>query len=427
MKKTVKKLLFKLIKLYRNRVKNFIDGSNEKLRLEEDLQYVRAKGGNIKIGNGFFKTLPEMINIGSGVILKNNVSIHAAHGVILSDHVTLGNNVTLNSFFNVKLKNQKTYPIYIGENSVISDNVVIYPDVSIGENVFVAPGEKVNENIPSNCSLIEGQLIRGSGVYAITKKSRLKSAFDMGENLFFIVSTGRAGSQAIAEILSQHPSIECKHEHKWQLIKLSTEYEHHIKNKEEVKKELKKIYSSSMIRKEIYGESDQKISNLIPIYKELFPKAKFIWLYRDPEPSIISAYGKGWFDDREYGYLFREEYCVSKLHSPFIFQQNRLNGYLVGEFTEIEWKKMTPFERNCWYWTYWNTRIQNNLEDLPSEDKYRLNLKDFNTEIFKIVDFLNCEKFNFIIKKHNEARYKKPSLNVRQQEILKDYMEKIII
>ena len=261
-----------------------------------------------------------------------------------------------------------------------------------------------------------------SGASCSVDIKKMQSVFDLGGKLFFVVGTGRSGSYAITKTLSQHPDVECRHEAKGQLIRLSTEYAHGVKDREKVKQELIDLYSQKTISTSFYGESDQKLTNLIPILHEIFPEAKFLWLLRDARKVVASTYARGWFDDREFHFDKRDDVCVEKIFSDKIYSQNRLNGYKVGEFTADEWKDIAPFERNCWYWVYWNHLVKNAFDGLPKSNVCTVHLETLTETISEVTDFLGLSPFDFMITKSNVAQYDlKDKWSIEEETIFKKY------
>ncbi len=260
---------------------------------------------------------------------------------------------------------------------------------------------------------VNGQLIEREALKKIAK-----SASYQGENLVFAVGTGRCGSKALAAILNQHPEIEFYHEPKGQLIKLSTDYAHGLISREEVKEALLAIYEhTSHMKDKIYGESDQKLSNLIDILHEIFPKARFIWLVRNPEAVIRSTFSRGWFDDREFGYEGRNNLGVEKVYSGKIYSENRINGFKVKEMELKEWKKLTPFQRNCWYWGYWNKLIFRSLSKDGIDFKL-VKLEELNYKCWEIIAWLKLPYYDFQIKVYNESKSTLIDLNNLSEEEL---------
>ena len=398
------------------------------------LSEVGESGLGIQLNGKVRITHPDMVLLGNNIHIGENAHFHTDGGLKIGDNVHISRNVTIYTSdhdYNGEVlpyDNSRIYkPVHIHENVWIGMNVCICPGVKIGKGAIIGMGTVVTKDVPSLAivgnapirviksrdeqhynDLQDYNKIGGVNGIPLDKKSKLisgKSVFDLGESLFFIVSTGRSGSKSIADTISQHPDAECKHEPKGELIRLSTEYAHGLKDRNQVKQELISLYSGvKNVRTDFYGESDQKLANLIDILHEIFPKAKFIWIMRDARDFVSSAYGRGWFDDREYGYPTRQDLCVDKIHSAPVYSKFRLNGSNVAnEFTPEEWKAASPFERNCWYWTYWNNLIESQFAQLPETQKLQIQVETIRTD--EISDFLGLPKYNLEVLKSNTARH----------------------
>ena len=99
-------------------------------------------GWNIEVGENFFAnyglTVLDVgkVTIGDNVQIAPNVSIYTAGHPV--------HPISRNSGYEYGI------PITIGNNVWIGGNVVILPDVSIGDNVVIGAGSVVTKNIPDN-------------------------------------------------------------------------------------------------------------------------------------------------------------------------------------------------------------------------------------------------------------------------------------
>ena len=318
--------------------------------------------------------------------------------------------------------------VVVKGNFWVSDpgNVVVGKNVLIGKNCrFYSEGGIYLED---GCIIEDNALIRTYtksvspskfDVYTIPK---LFPAFSHGVAFgsrssypcFFIVSTGRSGTNALSHLLNKHPQLSCLHEPRFVLNRLSAELAHHLKSKEDVKKELISLYTKISLNTEVkpfFGECDQKSVNLIPLLQEIFPQAKFIWLIRRAEDFVSSAYGRRWFDEYEYTYpkpVFSHDVSnditlFDKYRLPY--SRYRLNGYLAGIFSKEEWLKMGCFERCCWYWNYWNTVIENHFREIPRSMKLFVRLEELESAQTEIFSFLGVDINQINTEQTNKAYY----------------------
>ncbi len=215
---------------------------------------------------------------------------------------------------------------------------------------------------------------------------------------FFVVTTGRSGSTTIANILNSHPKIECYHERRRQLIRLSSEFAYGEKSSEQTENELRALYcNSGTTAEEFYGESDQKFWNFISILAELIPRSKFIWLVRDGRKVVASTYARGWYSDtqKEQGHP-----TVSGFERYFYY---RLNAAKCGEISVEEWNSMSTFAKNCWYWGYLNHTIKQQLDKLPKDRWVLVKLEELQKSLNQIYGLLNVESYDLEVPKLNTA------------------------
>ncbi|MDW7774300.1 MAG: hypothetical protein SCH71_15550 [Desulfobulbaceae bacterium] len=164
--------------------------------------------------------------------------------------------------------------------------------------------------------------------------------------MFFIVTTGRSGSTSIAKYISSSDNHICLHEPEPTLINESTKYLYK-QFSHQVMVETLKVTRPSHIKNKEYGESNQKLSFIIPAINDAFPESKFIWLVRDGRDVVNSIYSLGWYDPN----LLQQ--------SPW--QINLPQAPEVGELNNTQWEAMSPFQKCCWYWSFTNKLIQQEL------------------------------------------------------------------
>ncbi|MEM6395425.1 MAG: hypothetical protein AAF741_03695 [Bacteroidota bacterium] len=345
-----------------------------------------AKGGPIIKNKKYFL-------FGEDVTFGKNVRIYAQGGVIIGDGVQIGDHVqigtpekneNISSFDDLRAKYQ---PIILGSNLKIESKSLIKPSTI---------------NIPENQN---------------RNNYRRKPIYSCRKNIFFVLSTGRAGSRGISRIINKSNNIKSAHEGFPTTISISTKFAHGEISENNLMAILSFLYKEiSLLEPHIryYGESDQKLSFLIPQINKVFPEAKFIWLIREPSAFVASSYARGWFDDWEFGYSRQRgtHYDANK-RSNTIHALNRINGYLAGEMSESSWRSMTSFERNCWYWSYCNGTIEKELSKIDHNRWIQIKTKDLNDSrmIENLLQFLsffpNRENFTFSQKRYNKADYRR--------------------
>lgn len=391
-------------------------------------------GTNLSINGDITVTHHRAMVIGNNVHIGNNGYFYSRAGVTIGDNTHISRNLTLytssHQYQGQCLPYDSSFidkPVVIGANVSIGMNVNILPGVNIGDGAIIGMGTTVTKNVPAGAIVTsaEQRMVKqrdisqynelvsqnafGDANGAKLSKGQTdafgKTAAEMGENVFFVLSTGRAGSTTIARVLSQHPDLECQHEPKLALVRLSTDYLHGKITAAEVEQELKLLYlNSGIIHAPIFGESDQKLSNLVAIINKILPKAKFIWLIREPKQTINSTFSRGWFSDNELG--FSDDDRANDPLYRGIFSDYRPHADLAGQMSTEEWKGMSAFERNCWYWCFWNNTIKKELSALNPSLWLKVKLETIDEKQSEILRFLGAKSQNLAVFSTNGAQKK---------------------
>ena len=339
----------------------------------EYIEPLQVKGRNICIEGPLNIIRKKALAVGNDVVIKGNAIIDARAGVMIGDGAVLGKGCKIITVEKEQGRSPRFDPVIIGRGA------------SVAGGELAGPG-----------SVIGG-----------TEES--KGLFSYPGRLFFVVGTGRSGSKAIADMINAHPEGECLHDAFSHLNVWSCQLLYDKTAAEEVKNKLKLLYSvSDFARKKVHGQSDQKLSVFIPQLHELFPAAKFIWLIRRADLFVNSAYPRGWFRNEEFGYPPHDKEFFPAVATPSLLHAtHRPNGFRAGVFSEREWKLMTAFERNCWYWAWWNQRIENDLKKLPDHLWMQVKLEELSAKSKEIQSFIGLPPRVFEVKKVNAAKYKK--------------------
>ncbi len=327
---------------------------------------IRFKGSGNEIHENISVTRRNGLVLGSSVTIEGKNRLISEAGIAIGDHCTLARNVNINTI------SKKGYdPVVIGASNHITNN--------ISPGTFIAPKSPV-----SGLSSFKGQIV-------------------------FVLSCGRSGSKAIANFLNTHTDIDFYHDSFPHIYPWSNEVLYKTEKAEIVKQKLYALYNSMDFKTgTVHGQSDQKLAPLVPILDTLFPKAKYIWLIRSAKSFVKSSYQRGWFSNSEFNLPASAEDPDIKRRPSKFDAFHRTDGYKTGHFTEKEWSDLSSFGRNCWYWSFWNGLINDNLKAIPPHRKLKLKLEDLNSAHESLSSFLNLDLSGIKVEKVNQSRSKDP-------------------
>lgn len=307
-----------------------------------------------------------------------------------------------NVFFIKKTINISALPKGINFKNIIwGDKTTINKNTTIENSRLLILEDEAT--IPANSKLISSY--KQPLPLIIPNKKTKKSLEQLNYPIIIVLGTGRSGTESIIKTLNQSDDNLGYHEPFDELIALSTYLLHKKISRDQAKNILYHVFKNFDHQNKKVIISDQKFANLIPILNELFVNVKFLWIIRCPRDFIKSSYSRGWFSDKEFG--FSENPNTPKPYSSSIYSNFRIDGAKCNEFTEKDWIKMHPFEKNCWYWYFWNKTIENNVKVLP-QNQYRVfGLYTLSKNVNELSNFIGTPEFEYIITKSNVANYEK--------------------
>lgn len=347
--------------------------------------YFQSCGRDVRIPGCLEVTDPASVAVGHGVSVGEDGYWSSAGGLTVGDRARIGRRVIIETVERAAGPQHEAHPrpVMIGPDVWVGDGAVLQPGTRLGAGAVVASGATVSGDVPGPAASAPRGGHSGHGD-------------DPATRLFFVVSTGRSGSQTIARVLSQHPGVKCLHEPRPQMIRLSTELAHGIKTAADVEEELRAIFCESSVFSgdRLHGESDQKYWNLIPVLARLLPGSKFVWLMRDGRDVVASTFERGWFSEQAADRDPSGDICQR-------WEFYRLNGVASGALSRDEWAGLTPFERNCWYWAYVNSGIERAIADLPAERSCMVRLEQLPERLEEIFRFLGVPPASVNVERHN--------------------------
>jgi hypothetical protein len=172
----------------------------------------------------------------------------------------------------------------------------------------------------------------------------------------FVVGTGRCGTQSLARLINACDGCVLEHEREPHLLAEAIEY---IEGRMPHRQMVELLQATRGLRTfpagRVVGESNQRLSLVLPALMEAFPEARMIWMLRDGRDTVASLHQRLCFHPNE-----------TALRHPDVrpWARHRPNAARLGLLPDAEWAGMDAFARCCWYWTYVNETIEAAAPDL---------------------------------------------------------------
>ena len=352
------------------------------------LHFLQSCGTDVRIEAPFRFTDPQSVSIGNRVAVGSGSRFVTEGGLTIGDGVSIGRNVRVETVRHERREGMPSRPVpcpvAIGRDVCIGAGARLQPGVRIGDGAVIAPGSVVTDDVPPSVTVTLSSQAAGAPAGRI-QPSDDPHWHNPAARVFFVASTGRSGSMTIAKALSQHPEIQCLHEPRPQMIRLSAELGHGLRSREQVARELRDLYCVSGVvpKQKAAGESDQKCWNLIPLLGEMLPQARFIWLIRDGRDVVASKFDCAWFDPGE---RERGSPVASDLTRRWMYY--REDGALAGALSAERWDQMSKFEKICWDWLYMNEGIEQRLAQVSADRWLQVRLEELHVRMPEILRFL---------------------------------------
>jgi hypothetical protein len=196
--------------------------------------------------------------------------------------------------------------------------------------------------------------------------------------MFFVLSSGRSGSKTIATALDQFSNCVCLHHPKPELVIEATEAFYGDRQIQEVEKILQETRQPTVDGK-IYGEVNLQLSLLVPSLQRLFPDARYVWLLRDGRDAVASMYYRGWYDP-------------AQTRVADVWHKGRLLGNRTGDYSDVDWERLTRFEKCCWIWKKYNLIIEQRLSEMPAHRWKKIYLESLKRSLDDLAGFLDLQK-----------------------------------
>jgi len=208
--------------------------------------------------------------------------------------------------------------------------------------------------------------------------------------MFFVLSSGRSGSQSCAEAFNDYSNCCCKHHPQPELVLEAAEYYLGRRDEEEIAgilRETRPMTSDQVV----YGEVNLQLSLIAPVLNNVFPDCRFIWLLRDGRDVVASMFHRGWYDPE-----------IDPVRRP-LWHQARLRGDETGDFTTADWEELSRFGRCCWLWRKYNDIIEAFLATIDRTRWKQVRLDRLKAALPELSQFLGLKGAGRV-KKLNTAK-----------------------
>jgi hypothetical protein len=198
----------------------------------------------------------------------------------------------------------------------------------------------------------------------------------------FILSTGRCGTALLTKIFEQHANIKSYHTPTPELVYYSKfAYENHKELSNEIKliidaARYEHIRNSFLLNK-TFVETNNRITFFAYQLKELFPKAKFIHLIRNPINFITSGMARNW-------------YTGNNPHDE---------GHIIKNNDFKVWDNYSQSEKIAWLWNETNQFIEDFKSQIEPERINTIFAEDLfknSQTVIEIFKFLNLSPISTV-------------------------------
>lgn len=198
----------------------------------------------------------------------------------------------------------------------------------------------------------------------------------------WVLSTGRTGTHTLTELFQLSPKVDPYHEPAPELFQLSYDYYMGNIDRPGALSALKYARDERVFRSFrdglIYIETNNRVTYLADLLLDLYPKSKFLYLYRNPYDFIRSG--------------MRREYYHGHLRDA-----GRITPRADDKFYK-EWQSFSDIEKVAWNWravnqlciSFMNKLPQNQQMSFSSESLFSAN-KELVDQLF---DFIGSREYH---------------------------------
>jgi hypothetical protein len=220
-------------------------------------------------------------------------------------------------------------------------------------------------------------------------------------SLVFILGTGRSGTDSYAKTISGIEGCYIAHELNPVLLSeaaawLTGQYP------QENLVELLRTTRAGLLDNGycVSGESNQRLSFILPALAAAFPEAKYLCVLRDARMAIPSMLHRYWYyaNERQLRPTMRE------------WVDNRIRADMVEEMSFSEWSALPAFGRCAWYWNFTYRRIFRDFHRLGLNNLI-VRIEDGSKSLPKVCEFmgLSVRQNELILHRSNTSQGGSPA------------------
>jgi hypothetical protein len=184
----------------------------------------------------------------------------------------------------------------------------------------------------------------------------------------FVLSTGRAGTKLVTQLLDGSSRVSAHHEPRPALMHLphwAFTHQHELAALVKVFEAARfEMILEAHLRSKIYAESNHCLTFFAPAIDALLPRSRFVHLVRHPGDFVASAARKGWYSNDS------------------IWEAGR-----VRVDDPERWRAMDRVERLAWLWQSTNGYARDFLSRIAPERTFLLRLEDIAERPARLMEF----------------------------------------
>jgi hypothetical protein len=247
---------------------------------------------------------------------------------------------------------------------------------------------------------------------------------------FFIVSSGRSGTQMMEKLLASLPDVEMHHEYLCTHVQpLAVRYYMGLTDLDYACAQLQQWHGAAVhyCQKRLWGDSSNKLSWLISALDRVFPDAKFIHLVRDGRKVVSSFWNKlksECYDDDSTAVLQAWLDAPHKHPQPPPEKKYWWNLPRPGTAFASEFRSYDQFQRICFHWHEVNRIILEQLSAIPAQRQRFFRLEELVADERQLKDMMaflevpyQADYFQTLARPHNVSVPKDFPLTAAQQEV----------